>query len=251
MSDRGSDSPAQVVRCPSCRAAVDATLQQTCPFCGADLAGVEPTASHDHGPPETSDTSEVEETAPVTDEQTTPVEPEPVTPGGPTLVTRGRRTRSPRLGTRVVALVVGIGLLVGIALLQRFSGEPNRAAQTTRRGDVIAERASRGRAFAPVDGTPTPPPTAAPEAIGAGPPGRCAARTVDEVHRFYGFERERVGRWFDRLDRYNDHRLRLDGDSSGHARRDAAIASSRSHRFGALSGKRDAAEAACDLRLLL
>lgn len=259
MTDAGHGPPARVVRCPSCRAAVDATLQTTCPFCGADVDTGEPIeivgtideTEDDAEAPVTEEAEPVEPVEPVP-APVTPARPEPVPAAEHIPLARRRPARSPGLGTRVIALVVGIGLLAGIGLLQRFSREPDRATQATRRGEATARRAPSSET-PPLGDTVAPVPTAEPRPAVVGDrvaPRGCSARTVSDVQRFHGFERERVGRWFDRLDRYSDHRLRIDGDRGGHARRDAAIERSRSSRLGSLDAKRDAARAACDPRFL-
>lgn len=166
---------------------------------------------------------------------------------------RDEEARPPRaagLGTRLVALGLGLGLLAGIALLQRFA-EPGRPLATTQRErkDVPPPRVEGTTALAP---TPNPTPDPTPEAL-EGPVSladACKPRTQRDLRRHYSFERSRVGLWFRRLERYNDHRLRIDEDSSGHAQRGAVIDRSRSSRWATLDDKLQAASQACDPRLL-
>lgn len=166
---------------------------------------------------------------------------------------RDEEARPPRaagLGTRLLALGLGLGLLAGIALLQRFAepGRPLATAQRERNGP----RPPRVEGTTGLAPTPAPTPDPTPEAL-EGPVSladACKPRTQRDLGRHYSFERSRVGLWFRRLERYNDHRLRIDEDSSGHAQRGAVIDRSRSSRWATLDDKLQAASQACDPRLL-
>lgn len=187
-------------------------------------------------PPPDETPAPVPEVAPVPDAAPPPV------PGDD-----GSARRGPGLGTRLVVLVVGLGLLAGVALIQRFAERERPLATTERRTTSPPHATAR---VAPTIVTPTPAPVPQKPGAPVVSAAACKSRTQRDLDRHYSFERSRLGLWFRRLERYNDHRLRIDGDRSGHAGRDALIGDSRRSRLGALEDKRTAAERACDPRLL-
>ena len=218
-----------VVRCLTCAAAVDASLADTCPFCGTSLASmpvIEPE-------PDLAD-----------------IEPIAAAPQVTALaIVPKRRRRKRRWALLLVLAAAGGAAFVGRDL--RLSAHNEAPA----RMPSIA---------IPVVSTEPPPaaPTAAPATPAASPdspepaaaqssaPQGCDFFTTQEIDREYAFARGRADVKLQRAQQINDHYFALDHDKKAHDARAKAAAGEHAATIAQLDASLARARSACDAGFL-
>jgi hypothetical protein len=235
VSIRERDAVPVVVRCLSCRAAVDRSVAGECPFCGTDVASM-----------------------PLIEPEPPEPEPEPVLPE-PVVVAPvqaeldfeepapSRAVRGPGRGRSFAATA---GLLFAAALLGALGvsdASPQTVHETPLSLPSVAIPLVTGQPAASARRSRSPSPTPRPSvAEAAGQPEGCDFFTTRELDREYAFERSRADLKLARANENNEHRFRIDHDAAARKTRAEDAAGDHSVAIASLDRRMGAARASCD-----